>query len=768
MSPYDEIIPVPNNEETKQKVLQLYDQRINRYKMRLSAMYPDNGCAQTAGFGQIRTTSMMNILSYMDTPSQLELKKVSRFFQKMVKISQTDVSVNAMEGWIDAIHLSTFLQRLVLAGEPKEEDLQEFVALLQNDGYLQLKTLELYLVGECALLEILSAIATRVDRESSLGLLSEDFRLNLVIQEKELSPYFASRFASLVNSSLCRILTNITFICSLQGSVPLLLQDTQFGRCPYLTEVYLNGIPLGRSGVMALFSSLWPSDPLAPLSPHAAPALSRLFLSDTGVGDTCVAKLASAVESGLLTSLEYLDLSRNAITAHGMARVVHFLNAYMCPNLKYVKVSENPRLSEGCLAAWFRGLCEGTAPCLKVIEVNDCGLNSADFEALGAFFRSEWSAHITQLDVGNNRVGDEGVVPFLRCLRGVSELMSGVAELISGSEMEVNSPSEMEVYSPSEVESRSEGEPHAELESLNLEGTNLSSEGVAELSRWLSGSKTSRLHRLVLRNNLIGGQDLLTLFSALQQSCIQCFSELDLSGNGIQDLDKKRWEAATRTPSHVLQVKHFSLARNPYNNDDFAIVVGWLSKHTDVHSLTQIDFEDNCITTKGVAAFLDIFPTEVEGRLDSFTIFSTSIRTIGATLHKWLRSPSAAHLRTLQLVNCNLCKNDLAYLVHAFKTSHFCQGIQYLRLSGNHDVDDVFVRDFIDVYEAGYLSHLEKLDLSYTAISKKGAYAFLSFFQRASEYSLALLNICYTSIPRKREQQILREFRRVFKGGCVI
>lgn len=113
MSPYDEIIPVPNNEETKQKVLQLYDQRINRYKMRLSAMYPDNGCAQTAGFGQIRTTSMMSILSYMDTPSQLELKKVSRFFQKMVKISQTDVSVNAMEGWIDAIHLSTFLQRLV-------------------------------------------------------------------------------------------------------------------------------------------------------------------------------------------------------------------------------------------------------------------------------------------------------------------------------------------------------------------------------------------------------------------------------------------------------------------------------------------------------------------------------------------------------------------------------------------------------------------------------------------------------------------------------
>lgn len=108
---------MPDKSDMKQKVLQLYEQRINRYRERLSAMYPDNGCVEAARFSQIRTTSMMDVLSYMSVPSQLELKKVNRYFLKLVKIAQTDVSVNALDGWIDAIHLSTFLKRLVIAGE---------------------------------------------------------------------------------------------------------------------------------------------------------------------------------------------------------------------------------------------------------------------------------------------------------------------------------------------------------------------------------------------------------------------------------------------------------------------------------------------------------------------------------------------------------------------------------------------------------------------------------------------------------------------------
>ena len=716
---------MPDKSDMKQKVLQLYEQRINRYRERLSAMYPDNGCVEAARFSQIRTTSMMDVLSYMSVPSQLELKKVNRYFLKLVKIAQTDVSVNALDGWIDAIHLSTFLKRLVIAGEPREGDLAEFTTLLQNDGFLHLTTLELYLVGEWAVLDILNALATRVNRESSLGLLSEDFRLNLVVQEKEFSPYFATHFSSIVNSSLYLVLSNLSFVSTFEGSMPLILRETHLSRCQHLTEIYMNGVPLGWDGVMALCMSLWPSDQS---SPHSVPVLSRLFLGDTMLKDSCVLRIATAVKEGLLSSLEYLDLSRNSVSAHSAAHLVHFLNAFLCPCLRYVKLSENPQLSDGCLAAWFRGLAQGTCPCLRVLELNDCGLLPCDFAALSAFLRTDYAAHLTVLDLGNNRPGD-AVVSFLAALRQ---------------------------------------SPCTTLETLNLEGVRLDGVGAEQLGLWLASDRAARLKRLILRRTQLSGEDLRGLLGALQTSSIRHLALLDLCGNAIHGLDAEAWEALAACPTPVLRVDVLSLARNPFSNEDFFLMVRWLHRHVEGCRLREMSFEDNAITTKGVAAFFSVFPREVEGLLESLSIVSTSIRTIGPALHQWLLSPATAHLRSLQLVNCNLSKKDLAYLVDAFRRSDFCQGLELLRLSGNHDVDDVFIRDFLDVLGKGRMPCLLKLDLSYTGITKRGAYEFVSFFQSASSYSLTYLNIAYSDIPPSREKQILSDFSRVFKGRCIL
>lgn len=716
---------MPDKSDLKQKVLQLYEQRINRYRERLSAMYPDNGCVEAARFSQIRTTSMMDVLSYMSVPSQLELKKVNRYFLKLVKIAQTDVSVNALDGWIDAIHLSTFLKRLVIAAEPREGDLAEFTTLLQNDGFLHLTTLELYLVGEWAVLDILNALATRVNRESSLGLLSEDFRLNLVVQEREFSPYFATHFASIVNSSLYLVLSNLSFISAFEGSMPLLLRETRLSRCQHLTEIYMNGVPLGWDGVMALCMSLWPSDQS---SPHSVPVLSRLFLGDTMLKDSCVLRIATAVKEGLLSSLEYLDLSRNSVSAHSAAHLVHFLNAFLCPCLRYVKLSENPQLSDGCLAAWFRGLAQGTCPCLRVLELNDCGLLPCDFAALGAFLRTDYAAHLTVLDLGNNRPGD-AAVSFLAALRQ---------------------------------------SPCAALETLNLEGARLGGAGAEQLGLWLASDRAARLKRLILRRTQLSGEDLRGLLGALQASSIRHLALLDLCGNAIHGLDAEAWEALAACPTPALRVDVLSLARNPFSNEDFFLLVRWLRRHVEGCRLREMSFEDNAITTKGVAAFFSVFPREVEGLLESLSIVSTSIRTIGPALHQWLLSPATAHLRSLQLVNCNLSKKDLAFLVDAFRRSDYCQRVELLRLSGNHDVDDVFIRDFLDVFGKGRMPCLLKLDLSYTGITKRGAYEFVSFFQSASSYSLTSLNIAYSDIPPSREKQILSDFCRVFKGRCIL
>ena len=114
---------------------------MNRYKLRLSAMYPEYSEAGIFDISRIRSASMIEVVSFLDTPTQLNLKCVNRYFRKLVKISHNRVSLDTSSGWIDAIHLSTFLKEITLVGEPKEKDLKEFTTLLRNDGYLQLSHL---------------------------------------------------------------------------------------------------------------------------------------------------------------------------------------------------------------------------------------------------------------------------------------------------------------------------------------------------------------------------------------------------------------------------------------------------------------------------------------------------------------------------------------------------------------------------------------------------------------------------------------------------
>ena len=280
--------------------------------------------------------------------------------------------------------------------------------------------------------------------------------------------------------------------------------------------------------------------------------------------------------------------------------------------------------------------------------------------------------------------------------------------------------------------------------------------------------EAARLKRLILRRTQLSGEDLCGLLGALQTSSIRHLALLDLCGNAIHGLDAEAWEALAACPTPVLRVDVLSLARSPFSNEDFFLLVRWLRRHVEGCRLREMSFEDNAITTKGVAAFFSVFPREMEGLLESLSIVSTSIRTIGPALHQWLLSSATAHLRSLQLVNCNLSKKDLAYLVDAFRRSAFCQRLELLRLSGNHDVDDVFIRDFLDVFGKGRMPCLWKLDLSYTGITKRGAYEFVSFFQSALSYSLTSLNIAYSDIPPSREKQILSDFSRVFKGRCIL
>ena len=112
---------------------------------------------------------------------------------------------------------------------------------------------------------------------------------------------------------------------------------------------------------------------------------------------------------------------------------------------------------------------------------------------------------------------------------------------------------------------------------------------------------------------------------------------------------------------------------------------------------------------------------------------------------------------------------DLVYLTNAFEISQFTNHLQLLRLSGNYEVDDDFLKDFIRIYSVeGLLPFIYELDVSYTSVSKVGAYALLDFFDNHDYYSLRRINLVYTKISEHRAEILFHEFKKRFRGGCML
>lgn len=719
----DEITPVPDRSEAKKKVQALYNMRLNRYKMRLSAMYPECSENGTINLSRIRSSTMMELVAYLDVPTQLNLKLVNRYFRKLVKISHSCVSLDASSGWIDAIHLSTFLQHINLVGEPREGDLKEFTSLLRNDGFMELNSLGLYFVGEWALLEILDALCSRIQREKNMDMISNTFNAELVIQENEFSPFFASKFASLCNSVLSSVLTRLTFILRAADGLKLLLRSTKLVYCQSLLEVDFHDVPLGRDGFEALAQSLWPLEDVSITT--TTPPLKQLLLSNTHLTDSCMISLALAAERGLLGTLEQIDLSQNSLTCAGMEVLIPPLSNFLCPNLHKLNLSENTQLGN-TLTPWLLALSQGVCPMLECLQLNHCNIGVTEADALGVFLNSSFSENMTLLDVGNNPDIAPALPQFFQCL-GAS--------------------------------------PCTSFHSLNFENVGLTDSHMKEFALWLRSSKSNNLRTLILRVNNLEERSLLLLFSSIRRS----LTLLDLSSNFLGSFTSSAWKRLMGHKQSMIGICELNITHNPLTDEDFKLIVGYLKHHVDMRSINTVCFEDNIIGRKGLEYFIQSFPTDVSCQLRRLSIISLNIRCIGQYLCIWLCSSAASNLHKLQLVNCTLSKRDCTFLVHAFEKSQYCQGLRSLRLSGNHDVDDVFVEDFLRVYAMdGILPYLYEVDLSYTGITKIGATTWLRFFEKEDNYSLRLLNLSYISLSSHQMNHLHRDFRRVFKGGCLM
>lgn len=714
----------------RNKVQQLYDMRINRFKARFSAMYPAESSTESVNLSRFRTASMLELVSYLDTRMQLRLKSVNHYFRKLIAISHSDVSLTTRAGWSDIIHLSTFLKRIRLYGEPLERDLHTFTKLLENDGFTELTTLEVHYIGEWALLEILEALSRRVQRALRINFLSDSISANLIIQETDFTPFFVKKFAELTNLTLCLIFTGIHISVKEVNGIEMLLKEMHLSKCSRLLEVDFSGILLGRHGFELVSRSLWKK---IEAKNNEIPRLTALRLAGCGLTDNCIRTLCESISSGYLSNLQILDLSANRLTIESVKYLSVVMDQYYLPNLLSLILSDNIELAGGSLASLLLGLSRGTCPLIEHLELNHCGLCVIDLDGLGVFLTSPYSENIKTLNLGNNPGFSAAGFQFFQCLS------------LS---------------------------PCRSLEVLNLEGTNLGAEMLPELDIWLRHGNLQHLQFLYLNNNALDQKCYSVLLRGLLHSNIKVLRMLDVSSNLIGSFDESLWEQIVYVDDKSLikpmEIYTLDLCHNPLSNEDMLWITRFMQTHISLQHLREASFEDSNISARGIGLFLAGFPKEQVCDLTRLSVISLSLRCIGRDLRDWLCSPAASCLKKLVLMNCNLCKADLTFLINAFEVSEYCKQLQVIKLSGNFEVDDTFVQEFVRVYSIeDILPMIYELDISYTSMSKVGAYALLEFFSTHHNYSLRRLNLAYTKLSEHRINILFDEFKRIFKGGCM-
>ena len=243
-----------------------------------------------------------------------------------------------------------------------------FTKLLENDGFTELTTLEVHFIGEWALLEIIEALSRRVQRAMRINFLNDSLSANLLIEESDVTPFFAKKFADLTNSVLCRIFTSLHFIVKEMEGIEILLKELQLSKCSRLIRLDFSSIPLGRHGFELLSRSLWFSSFESNLA--EIPRLTTLSLASCSLTDNCLRTLCEFISRGYLSNLQVLDLSANRLTYETVNHLCAVMEQYFLPNLLSLVLSDNVELAGGSLAPLFLGFSRGTCPLIEKLELN--------------------------------------------------------------------------------------------------------------------------------------------------------------------------------------------------------------------------------------------------------------------------------------------------------------------------------------------------------------------------------------------------------------
>ena len=691
--------------------------RSNKFVRRLSVAYPEQ---EDDLFSRIRVSTMMKVVDYCDVKTQVLLATVNKYFNSLIRTSRTEVDIKCQDGWVDAINCSPFLKTITLRKESSPEDTKRFCKIIKNDGFPELSDLKLVYVDDDTAHSILTSLNTKISRSIRLNILNKDFTAGITFAFFEISQRICYAFEEAAQDSLHHVLGRLRIITDDVDGLENFFKTVDFSSFSRLDTVILSSCPLQRRGFELFIRSLWPEG----IPSSDLPPIRILHLDDVQLHNTGVLSMASVMARGLFANLEELNLSSNKITDKGILVLADRISEYCCPNLKVFNISDN-FIGVSNLIPLFNAFTQGVCPLLSEIEFAHTGIGASDLQAFAEYLRSPYSENLTRLNISNNPQVTSALPVFFQAL----------------------TESDCQL-----------------IKVFLLEGVSVSNVEIIELAKWLLSGKASHLRALVLKSNLLDQESFYHLLSTLINPQCPRLSVIDFSSNLIGNFDESMWLQLIAQDGAEVLFEQVDYSFNPLCDNDMRLLLMFMKRFSRLERTSKVIFTGNNITAETMNFYFKAIP-EGPCCLNYVLIDSCSLAGVGIYFYDFFKTASCSSLTSLSLRDCQLTKKDLFTLMDGIDLGN-CPRLDTLRLDGNPELDNSFVKRLIKSIKSMSLPTLSQLDTGYTSIDAEGVQYFIDYINENPNTRLQSLDLTSIDLTSDERNQFKDVFKDVFNGHC--
>ena len=710
-----EIIEADEIHAKQQVIQQVVSARSSKYIRRLSVAYPEQ---EDDALSRLRTSTMLAVGSYCDPKTYALLAKVNGYFKKFVRVARTYADIQCKPGWVGAINESPFLRTIILRGKCDPEDTRRFCNILNNDGFSDLSEVVFVYMEDETIRDIILALNTKFRRMINLRIVSPTYSAGITINAYDITQRICYAFAE-ASDSLSQVLGKLSLTTGDQEGMEMFFKVIDFSSYSRLTHIDLSGCPLRRRGFELFIRSLWPEG----VSLATAPPVRVLKLGDTQMSNTGMSSMAAAMRRGLFANLEELDVSSNKITRSGIGLLNDALAGFACPNLKKLNLSDN-FIQAGNLVELFHTLASGSCTLLEDVAFAHTSIGEEDLTAFISFLNSPFADNLQRINLSNNPQITQALGGFFHALQ------NGCA---------------------------------SQLEVLFLEGVSFALNETRQLIAWLLSGFAAKMRGLILKSNLMDQECFYLLLKTMIDPRCSRLHVVDFSSNLIGNFDEAVWLQLIAQDGEEIIIEQVDFSFNPLGDNDMRLLFMFLKRFSRIERIDRMAFSTNNITGEALSFFFRALP-DGPASLSFLSIDSCSLAGAGEVFREFFASEACCNLSTLSLRDCGLTKEDLFALMDGLD-SGVCNKLTTLRLDGNGEIDNAFVKRFLDTYsKPNVLTTLGRLDLGYTQIDCEGVHMLGEFFEKHAQSSLYAIDLSSINLDSDEREEMKEYMKEMWNG----